>query len=401
MLVSSFKFGVIYQKPHQTTEEVLFGNKTSSSTLDRFLAMIGEKIELKGHTGYRGGLDTESGQTGQYSIYTEHMGKEVMFHVSTFLPFSDKDLQQIQRKRHIGNDIVSIVFQEGPTPFGPDMVTSNFLHAYIVVQPEPGNDDQYRVSVTARSDVPHFGPSLPSPPVFERGPKFREWILKKLINAETACYKAEKFSKLKQRTQAILLANLTEDLRANTAEFLHMGDNDTERLDQKVDPDSQYQSSSNKFFKTLKKMLPKRKISLTSSGTEDEPRMPKFRSKSLHFSKNLIKKDSEFSSDETKSDSGCESTRMRSRKRKPGKSRSGRSKSLNVLRSQHSSKMEKVSDNDLERCPRVGSSIPNLTIKTEDVASEMSDLRAKVEKLKTDKIELLLQNFEVHKDLKR
>ena len=206
---------------------------------------------------------------------------------------------------------------------------------------------------------------------------------------------------MKQRTQAILLANLTEDLRANTAEFLHMGDNDTERLDQKVDPDSQYQSSSNKFFKTLKKMLPKRKISLTSSGTEDEPRMPKFRSKSLHFSKNLIKKDSEFSSDETKSDSGCESTRMRSRKRKPGKSRSGRSKSLNVLRSQHSSKMEKVSDNDLERRPQVGSSIPNLTIKTEDVASEMSDLRAKVEKLKTDKIELLLQNFEVHKDLKR
>ena len=80
MLVSSFKFGVIYQKPHQTTEEALFGNKTSSSAMDIFLAMIGDKIELKGHTGYRGGLDTDSGQTGQYSIYTEHMDKEVMFH---------------------------------------------------------------------------------------------------------------------------------------------------------------------------------------------------------------------------------------------------------------------------------------------------------------------------------
>ena len=40
-----------------------------------------------------------------------------------------------------------------------------------------------------RSDVPYFGPSLPSPPVFRRGPQFREWILNKLINAETACYK--------------------------------------------------------------------------------------------------------------------------------------------------------------------------------------------------------------------
>ena len=53
-----------------------------------------------------------------------------------------------QRKRHIGNDIVSVVFQEGPTPFSPDMVTSHFLHAYIVVQPV--DTDKYKVSVTAR-----------------------------------------------------------------------------------------------------------------------------------------------------------------------------------------------------------------------------------------------------------
>lgn len=42
-------------------------------------------------------------------------------------------LLQLQRKRHIGNDIVAIVFQEENTPFVPDMIASNFLHAYIVV----------------------------------------------------------------------------------------------------------------------------------------------------------------------------------------------------------------------------------------------------------------------------
>lgn len=41
---------------------------------------------------------------------------------------------QLQRKRHIGNDIVAIVFQEENTPFVPDMIASNFLHAYVVVQ---------------------------------------------------------------------------------------------------------------------------------------------------------------------------------------------------------------------------------------------------------------------------
>lgn len=34
-----------------------------------------------------------------------------MFHVSTFLPYTVGDIQQLQRKRHIGNDIVAIVFQ--------------------------------------------------------------------------------------------------------------------------------------------------------------------------------------------------------------------------------------------------------------------------------------------------
>lgn len=43
---------------------------------------------------------------------------------------------QLQRKRHIGNDIVAAVFQEENTPFVPDMIASNFLHAYIVVQVE-------------------------------------------------------------------------------------------------------------------------------------------------------------------------------------------------------------------------------------------------------------------------
>jgi len=41
----------------------------------------------------------------------------------------------LQRKRHIGNDIVAIIFQDEETPFVPSMITSHFLHAYIVIQP--------------------------------------------------------------------------------------------------------------------------------------------------------------------------------------------------------------------------------------------------------------------------
>ena len=35
----------------------------------------------------------------------------MMFHVSTLLPFFPADPQQVERKRHIGNDLVVIIFQ--------------------------------------------------------------------------------------------------------------------------------------------------------------------------------------------------------------------------------------------------------------------------------------------------
>ena len=254
---SNFKFGVIYQRVGQTCEESLFGNRSHSVGMDRFLDMIGRRVTLSEHSGYRGGLDTQFGQTGQHSVYTEHCGKEIMYHVATLLPFSDTDSQQLQRKRHIGNDIVSIVFQEGNTPFSPDMVTSHFLHAYIVVSPEPGDENLYRVSVTARSDVPFFGPSLPSPPVFRRGPQFREWLLNKLINAETACYKAEKFSKLNQRTRATLLNNLVEDLNKKTSEFFETSEEETVGKMVKVE---------SSFFKNMKKVIANRS---KSNGSQD------------------------------------------------------------------------------------------------------------------------------------
>ncbi|NWH34821.1 RPGP2 protein, partial [Chloropsis hardwickii] len=195
---NTFKFGVIYQKFRQTQEEELFGNNEESAAFKNFLSFLGDTITLQDFKGFRGGLDVSHGQTGAESVYTVFRDREIMFHVSTKLPFTEGDTQQLQRKRHIGNDIVAIIFQEENTPFVPDMIASNFLHAYIVVQVENPEADKttYKVSVTAREDVPSFGPPLPSPPVFQKSPEFREFLLTKLINAENACCKSDKFAKL-------------------------------------------------------------------------------------------------------------------------------------------------------------------------------------------------------------
>lgn len=144
VLVSHFKFGVLYQKFGQTTEEELFGNSGTSSAFEAFLNLLGKRIQLKDHKGYRGGLDIQNNHTGDEAIYEVFKEREIMFHVSTMLPYTENDPQQLQRKRHIGNDIVAIVFQETNTPFSPDMIASHFLHAFIVVQVLDPNTPQAR-----------------------------------------------------------------------------------------------------------------------------------------------------------------------------------------------------------------------------------------------------------------
>ncbi|OWK54723.1 rap1 GTPase-activating protein 2 isoform X6 [Lonchura striata] len=222
---NTFKFGVIYQKFRQTQEEELFGNNEESTAFKNFLSFLGDTITLQDFKGFRGGLDVSHGQTGVESVYTVFRDREIMFHVSTKLPFTEGDTQQLQRKRHIGNDIVAIIFQEENTPFVPDMIASNFLHAYIVVQVESpeAENTAYKVSVTAREDVPSFGPPLPSPPVFQKSPEFREFLLTKLINAENACCKSDKFAKLEDRTRAALLDNLHDELHGHTQTMLGLG----------------------------------------------------------------------------------------------------------------------------------------------------------------------------------
>nr|XP_046251892.1 rap1 GTPase-activating protein 1 isoform X5 [Scatophagus argus] len=260
VISNNFKFGVIYQKFGQTSEEELFGNSEESPAFVEFLDFLGEKIELHNFKGFRGGLDVTHGQTGTESVYSNYRNKEVMFHVSTKLPYTEGDTQQLQRKRHIGNDIVAIVFQEENTPFVPDMIASNFLHAYIVVQAVNPctNNVLYRVSVTARDDVPFFGPALPNPAVFKKGPEFHEFLFTKLINAEYACYKAEKFAKLEERTRLALLETLYEELHVNSQAMMGVGGED-EKLENGG-------GGGGGFFESFKRVIRSRSQSMDAMG---------------------------------------------------------------------------------------------------------------------------------------
>ncbi|CDQ77893.1 unnamed protein product [Oncorhynchus mykiss] len=230
----NFKFGVLYQREGQLTEEDILCNNEESEEFQEFLSILGATVALQGFTGFRGGLDVYHGQTGNDAVFTSFHGREIMFHVSTKLPFTEGDTQQLQRKRHIGNDIVAVVYQEGHTPFLSDVIGSHFLHCFLVVRrvrKRPFSNLEVvclQVSVTAREDVPPFGPSLPDPPIFTESSLLREFLLTKLINAEISCYKAERFSRLELRTRSSLLEGLQAEL--STRSQCMMGDSPVSTL---------------------------------------------------------------------------------------------------------------------------------------------------------------------------
>lgn len=63
---------------------------------------------------------------------------------------------QLQRKRHIGNDIVALVYQEGQqTPFLSDVIKSHFLHCFLVVRRIQVGEEVGDTAYQVRGKQPH------------------------------------------------------------------------------------------------------------------------------------------------------------------------------------------------------------------------------------------------------
>ncbi|XP_054153028.1 signal-induced proliferation-associated 1-like protein 1 [Oppia nitens] len=201
-----FKVGVLYAKDIQSSEEDFYNNRdVQDDDFQCFLRLIGRRVRLKGYTGFRGGLDVATDTTGSHAFATTFRDREVVFHVCHELPFSPTNRQQLLRKRHIGNDIVTIVFQSrhfrGP-PFQPTAIRSHFQHVFVVVRPHANG---YRVAVARHKDVAPFGPPLRS---WFSTAEIRDFLLTKVLNAEGACHRCSKFRQMALRTRLEYLTDL-------------------------------------------------------------------------------------------------------------------------------------------------------------------------------------------------
>lgn len=214
--VANHKLGVLFIKPGQKEEEEFYGNQHGSEDFEKFLSLLGAKVPLLKWTGFNGGLDTVGDRTGTHMIYTESGSSNIVFHVSTYLPFKATDPQQLERKKHIGNDVVVIVFADSEeVQFDPTSIASQFNSVFIVVCKDPSSTDEctkYRVNVASKAAIGIVKPYLPSEPVFDE-PSLRAFLLDKALHAEQAAWThMPTFASAIKRARAIYLEEIFDDL---------------------------------------------------------------------------------------------------------------------------------------------------------------------------------------------
>ncbi|KAI4872964.1 hypothetical protein NFI96_023647 [Prochilodus magdalenae] len=213
------KVGILCCQAGQKTEEEMYNNETGSPALEEFLDLLGQRVRLQGFTKYRAQLDNKNDSTGTHSVYTVYKDHELMFHVSTMLPYTPNNRQQLLRKRHIENDIVTVIFQEdGALPFTPKSIQSHFQHVFIIVKVHNPCTEHvcYSVAVARSKDVPAFGPPIPKGIMFPKSAVFRDFLLAKMINGDNAAHKSEKFRAMATRTRQEYLKDLTENFASAT-----------------------------------------------------------------------------------------------------------------------------------------------------------------------------------------
>ncbi|KAJ3440176.1 tuberin [Anaeramoeba flamelloides] len=153
------KIGVIYVAPGQTHQNDILSNEFGSPLYEEFVNGLGWEIDISKHVGYNGGLDVYSGVNGRTCPYYADSETEVVFHTITRMPNSETNIQQIHKKKHVGNDIVQIVWCENvEQDYDPATITSRFNHVHIVIYPLPNG--LFRIQIFMKESVKFFGPLL-------------------------------------------------------------------------------------------------------------------------------------------------------------------------------------------------------------------------------------------------
>ncbi|XP_076652775.1 TSC complex subunit tuberin isoform X1 [Halictus rubicundus] len=143
------KIGVLYVAPGQASNEAeILANQHGSLRYTEFLQRLGTLVRLKDvdESVFLGGLD-RNGENGNFAYIWQDDVTQVAFHVATLMPTKSSDPKCTSKKQHIGNNYVTVVYNESGEPYNIQTVKGQFNYACVVIQPLDHGTNQVTVQV--------------------------------------------------------------------------------------------------------------------------------------------------------------------------------------------------------------------------------------------------------------
>ncbi|XP_030752123.1 tuberin isoform X2 [Sitophilus oryzae] len=142
--------GVLYIGEGQVNNEIeILKNSFGSLRYVEFLQNLGTMVKISDvdpDMFYLGGLD-HNGADGKFVYIWQDDVVRVTFHIATMMPNKESDPNCNNKKMHIGNDFVNIVYNESGEEFDMNVIRSQFNFACIIIQPLDHNINRVVVKI--------------------------------------------------------------------------------------------------------------------------------------------------------------------------------------------------------------------------------------------------------------
>ncbi|KAJ6088384.1 hypothetical protein N7486_009645 [Penicillium sp. IBT 16267x] len=149
-IVDGHRVGVVFLDNGQSKEAEILANTAGSPDYEYFLSGLGTKVSLRNAQFNTQGLYADT--DGEATYAWRDRVTEIVYHVATMMPTNlEHDPACINKKRNIGNNFVTIVFNKSNLPFNFETIPSEFNSINIVIT--PSSRIAYDESGTAKGET--------------------------------------------------------------------------------------------------------------------------------------------------------------------------------------------------------------------------------------------------------
>uniref|UniRef100_A0A8C9YYC7 Tuberin n=1 Tax=Sander lucioperca TaxID=283035 RepID=A0A8C9YYC7_SANLU len=132
------KIGVVFVGAGQVNNEVaILSNEYGSNRYAAFLTGLGKLIHLKDCDPdqiFLGGLD-QYGDDGEFTYCWHDDIMQAIFHIATLMPNKESDKGCCNKKRHIGNDFVMVVYNDSGEEYNLGTIKGQFNFVEVIIKP--------------------------------------------------------------------------------------------------------------------------------------------------------------------------------------------------------------------------------------------------------------------------